>query len=153
VLRSARALERYGPDFSYSHYLVIRRLPMVAGLFAGAGAGIALAQLPPARRALLNLKSSGEGPSEEQRAKAWFKVRMVGESEGRRVVTEVRGGDPGYGETSKMLAESALCLAGDELPDRSGQLTPAVAMGEALIGRLQRAGIEFRVLEGSDAWA
>ncbi len=151
VLRSARALERYGPDFSYGHYLVIRRLPMVAGLFAGAGAGIALAQLPPARRALLNLKSSGEGPSEEQRAKAWFKVRMVGESEGRRVVTEVRGGDPGYGETSKMLAESALCLAADELPDRSGQLTPAVAMGEALIGRLQRAGIEFRVLEGSDA--
>ncbi len=150
VLRSARALERYGPDFSYSHYLVIRRLPMVAGLFAGAGAGIALAQLPPARRALLSLKSSGEGPSEEQRSKAWFKIRMVGESDGRRVVTEVRGGDPGYGETSKMLAESALCLAGDELPQRSGQLTPAVAMGEALIGRLQRAGIEFRIVEGPE---
>jgi short subunit dehydrogenase-like uncharacterized protein len=55
----------------------------------------------------------------------------------------VRGGDPGYGETSKMLAESALCLAHDDLPRRSGQLTPAVAMGQALIDRLQRAGIAF----------
>jgi short subunit dehydrogenase-like uncharacterized protein len=60
------------------------------------------------------------------------------------VVSEVSGGDPGYGETSKMLSESALCLAQDELPDRAGQLTPAVAMGQALIDRLQAAGIEFR---------
>jgi short subunit dehydrogenase-like uncharacterized protein len=44
-----------------------------------------------------------------------------------------------------MLAESALCLAHDELPQRGGQLTPAVAMGQALIDRLSRAGIEFRV--------
>jgi short subunit dehydrogenase-like uncharacterized protein len=64
-------------------------------------------------------------------------------------MTEVTGGDPGYGETSKMLAESALCLAHDELPARTGQLTPAVAMGQALIDRLQRAGIEFRVAETS----
>ena len=64
------------------------------------------------------------------------------------MVSEVSGGDPGYGETSKMLAESALCLAFDDLPSRSGQLTPAVAMGDALIGRLDRAGITFRVIEG-----
>jgi short subunit dehydrogenase-like uncharacterized protein len=46
-----------------------------------------------------------------------------------------------------MLAESALCLAHDFLPDRSGQLTPAVAMGDALIRRLQRAGIGFTAVE------
>ncbi len=46
-----------------------------------------------------------------------------------------------------MLAESALCLAHDDLPDRSGQLTPAVAMGQPLIDRLQRAGIQFRTVE------
>ncbi|MCW2988558.1 MAG: saccharopine dehydrogenase, partial [Solirubrobacterales bacterium] len=57
------------------------------------------------------------------------------------------GGDPGYGETSKMLSESALCLAFDELPDSSGQVTTAVAMGDALLERVQRAGISFRVLE------
>ena len=149
VLRSARALDRYGPDFSYSHYLVTKRLTTLAGLGVGAGALVALAQLPPTRNALLGLKDPGEGPSEEQRAKSWFRVRFVGHSDGGRVVTEVSGGDPGYGETSKMLAESALCLAHDQLPDRSGQLTTAVAMGQALIDRLQRAGIEFRVVESN----
>ncbi len=161
VLRSARALDRYGPDFSYSHYLVSKRALTLAGLGAGAGALIALSQLAPTRNLLLKLKDPGDGPSPEQRANAWFKVRFVaqaggggadsrpagGAGDGKRIKTEVSGGDPGYGETSKMLAESALCLAHDELPQRSGQLTPAVAMGQALIDRLQSAGIEFRVLE------
>jgi short subunit dehydrogenase-like uncharacterized protein len=145
VLRSARALDRYGPDFTYGHYLTVGKLPMVGGLMAGAGAVIALAQLPPTRKLLLKFKDPGDGPSEEQRAKAWFRVRFAGEGGGARVLTEVSGGDPGYGETSKMLAESALCLAHDELPKRSGQLTPAVAMGQPLIDRLVRAGIHFRV--------
>jgi short subunit dehydrogenase-like uncharacterized protein len=149
VLRSARALERYGPDFSYTHYLVTKRLGTMAGLGVGAGTVVALAQLPPARKALLKFKDPGEGPSEEQRAKSWFRVRFVAHSEGQRAMTEVSGGDPGYSETSKMLAESALCLAHDQLPDRSGQLTTAVAMGQPLIDRLLRAGIEFRVVEST----
>jgi short subunit dehydrogenase-like uncharacterized protein len=147
VLRSARALERFGPDFSYSHYLVVGTLPRLAGLATGVSTAVALAQLPPTRKLLLKLKDPGTGPSPEQREKSWFRVRFVGEAAGRRVVTEVTGGDPGYTETSKMLAESALCLAHDQLPARAGQLTPAVAMGEALLGRLQRAGIQFRVVE------
>ena len=147
VLRSARALDRYGPDFRYSHYVVVGPLPMLVGLGAAAGVVVALAQIPPARGALLKLKSSGEGPSEEQRAKSWFSVRFrANAGNGTEVRSEVRGGDPGYGETSKMLAESALCLAHDELPGRAGQLTPAVAMGPALRRRLVAAGIEFKVL-------
>ncbi|MGO9958335.1 MAG: saccharopine dehydrogenase family protein [Solirubrobacteraceae bacterium] len=146
VLRSAAALDRYGPDFSYGHYLVVKRLPVLAGLVVGAGAVIALAQLPPTRNALLKLKAPGEGPTPEQRSKAWFRVRFLAEGGGERVVTEVSGGDPGYGETSKMLAEAALCLAHDDLPSRSGQLTPAVAMGQPLIDRLRRAGIRFRTV-------
>jgi short subunit dehydrogenase-like uncharacterized protein len=47
-----------------------------------------------------------------------------------------------------MLAESALCLAFDELPETAGQLTTATAMGDALEARLRRAGIEFRLVEG-----
>jgi short subunit dehydrogenase-like uncharacterized protein len=148
VLRSARALERYGPDFSYSHYLVVKRLPVLVGLAGGAAAMIALAQLPPTRNALLKLKASGEGPSPEQRERSWFRVRFAGRADGRTVYTQVSGGDPGYGETSKMLAESAMCLAFDSLPERAGQLTPAVAMGDALLGRLQRAGIKFEVVDG-----
>jgi saccharopine dehydrogenase (NAD+, L-glutamate forming) len=145
VLRSARALDRYGPDFSYSHYLVMKRLPLVVGGALGAGAVIGLAQLPPTRKLLLKIKDPGDGPTPEQREKAWFRVKLIGHGGGQTVHAEVSGGDPGYGETSKMLAESALCLAHDELPDRAGQLTPAVAMGQPLIDRLVKAGIRFEV--------
>jgi len=143
VLRSARALERYGPDFSYSHYFAIKRLPGALAA-VGAVAGLAVAaQIAPARSLLEGRMSSGDGPTAEQRAQGWFSVHFVAEGGGRQVVCEVRGGDPGYGETAKMLAESALCLTYDELPEAAGQLTTAVAMGDALIERLRRAGISF----------
>jgi short subunit dehydrogenase-like uncharacterized protein len=124
---------------------------MVAGLAAGAGGVIALAQLPATRKLLFKVKAQGEGPTPEQRAKGWFNVRIVGEGGGRRVVAQVSGGDPGYGDTAKMLAESGLCLALDDLPPSAGQVTTAAAMGDALIGRLQRAGIRFEVLEEGPA--
>jgi short subunit dehydrogenase-like uncharacterized protein len=147
VRRSAAGLDRYGPDFTYGHHMVAKRLATIAALGAGVGTVALLAPLPPTRKLLLKIKSPGEGPDEAERAKSWFKVRFIGEGGGKRVVTEVRGGDPGYGETSKMLAESALCLAFDDLPESRGQVTTAVAMGDALLERLQRAGIDFRVLE------
>jgi short subunit dehydrogenase-like uncharacterized protein len=95
---------------------------------------------------VLALLSPGEGPSPQQRAKSWFRVRFVGEGGGRRVITEVSGGDPGYDETAKMLAESALCLTFDDNPPSKGQVSPAAAMGEALTRRLVAAGIRFRVI-------
>ncbi|WP_024936065.1 saccharopine dehydrogenase family protein [Actinomadura welshii] len=147
VVRSAASLDRYGPDFSYGHYAAVRRLATAAGMAAGSGALLALASLPPTRNLLLRLRAPGDGPSEEQRARNWFRVTFVGEGGGERVVTEVAGGDPGYGETAKMLAESALCLAHDDLPATSGQVTTAAAMGDALIDRLVKAGITFRVLD------
>jgi short subunit dehydrogenase-like uncharacterized protein len=147
VLRSARALDRYGPDFSYSHYLVVKRLPILAGMAAGAGTAVALAQLAPTRKLLLKLKDPGEGPAPEQRERSWFRVRFRAQANGTELRTEVSGGDPGYSETSKMLAQAALCLAHDQLPTTAGQVTPAVAMGQALIDRLQREGISFEVLK------
>jgi short subunit dehydrogenase-like uncharacterized protein len=147
VLRSARALDRYGPDFTYSHYLVVERLPVLAGMAAGAVMVVALAQLPPTRELLLKLKDPGEGPSVEERDRSWFRVRFRARADGPELHTQVSGGDPGYSETSKMLAQSALCLAHDQLPETSGQVTPAVAMGQSLIDRLQREGIRFEVLE------
>jgi short subunit dehydrogenase-like uncharacterized protein len=146
VRRSAAALDRYGPDFRYGHYVQLKRFAMVAGLIGGTGTLFALAQFGPTRRWLLARKSSGEGPTPEQRAKAWFKVRFRGEAGGKVVTTEVSGGDPGYGETSKMLAESALCLAFDDVPKQGGQSTPAAAMGNALIERLKKNGMKFAVL-------
>ena len=146
VRRSAAANDRYGPDFRYGHYVMVKQLPTVLALVAGVGAMVVGAQFKPTRELLLKIKSAGDGPSEATRAKAWFKVRFVGKSADKQVVTEVSGGDPGYGETSKMLAESALCLAFDPLPTAGGVLTPAQSMGDALIGRLQKAGIAFKVI-------
>lgn len=145
VARSAASLERYGPDFRYRHYASVRHLPVAVGGTAAVGATVALAQIPPARQWLADRWEPGQGPDAERRARSWFTVRFVGEGGGRRVFTEVSGGDPGYGETAKMLAESVLCLAYDALPQLSGQLTTAVAMGDALLDRLQKAGIRFRV--------
>ncbi|GEK04272.1 trans-acting enoyl reductase family protein [Streptomyces sp. 1-11] len=145
VRRSAKALERYGPDFRYRHYAAVRHLPVAAGGAAAVGAVAAAAQLPPARRWLSDRLRPGDGPSAQKRARSWFRVRFVGEGGGRRVFTEVSGGDPGYDETAKMFAESALCLAFDDLPPTAGQVTTAAAMGDALTERLRRAGIRFRV--------
>ncbi len=146
VRRSASALDRYGPDFRYRQYAAVRHLPVAVGGVAAVGALVAAAQVPPARRWLSGRLRPGAGPSPEKRAKSWFSLRFVGEGGGRRVYTEVSGGDPGYDETAKMLAESALCLAFDDLPKTAGQVTTAVAMGDALISRLRAAGIRFRVV-------
>ncbi|MEU2284747.1 saccharopine dehydrogenase NADP-binding domain-containing protein [Streptomyces sp. NPDC013178] len=145
VRRSAKSLERYGPDFRYRHYAAVRRLPVALGGTAAVGALFAAAQLPPARHWLSDRLKPGDGPSAEKRARSWFSVRFVGEGGGRRVFTEVSGGDPGYDETAKMFAEAALSLAFDDLPETAGQVTTAVAMGDALIDRLRAAGIRFRV--------
>jgi short subunit dehydrogenase-like uncharacterized protein len=147
IRRSAAAVDRYGPDFTYGHNLVAKHLVTIGGIAAGVGSVAVLAPIPPARKLMLKAKTPGEGPSEARRAKSWFKIRFVGEGGGKRVVTEVSGGDPGYSETSKMLAESGLCLAFDDNPERSGQLTTVASMGDMLLTRLQNAGIAFQVME------
>ena len=146
VAESARRLARYGPDFTYSHFLATGGPLATAGTLGGLGALFAAAQVPPLRRAMSRLRPPGSGPTPEQRAKAWFRVRFVGEGGGRQVTTEVTGGDPGYTETSKMIGEAALSLAVDELPDTAGQVTTASALGAALRRRLQDAGISFTVV-------
>ncbi len=146
IARSARAVPRYGPDFHYSHYLSVPHLYQGVAGAIGVGALALAAQLPPARRTLQKRLAPGDGPPADKRARSWFKVTFVGEGGGKRVITRVSGGDPGYDETAKMLAESALCLAFDELPTLAGQLTPAAAMGDALLARLQHAGMTFEVV-------
>jgi short subunit dehydrogenase-like uncharacterized protein len=147
VAESARQLTRYGPEFTYSHFLASDGPLAAAAGLGGVGALFAAAQIPPARRALARLRPAGSGPTPEQRAKAWFRVRFIGEGGDRRVTTEVAGGDPGYTETSKMISEAALSLAIDELPETAGQVTTASALGPALRTRLRSAGITFSVLD------
>lgn len=153
VRRSARALDEYGPDFSYGHFALVRSLPMAIGAPVVLGTMMAVAQLPPGRDLLLRLRAQGSGPTEEQRAAAWFSVRFVATSADRTVVTEVRGGDPGYDETATMLAQSALCLALDDVPPLAGQLTTAQAMDGLLQRRLEAQGMTFRVVSDTDTEA
>jgi len=150
ALRSAAASPMYGPDFTYTHTLVLSSLGALAALGVGAATVYALAQFDVTRSLLANLFTSGEGPSEEERARSWFRIRFVASHAGDELVTEVSGGDPGYDETAKMLSESALCLAEDRerLPARAGVLTPALAFGDVLIARLMHAGMVFRVVSG-----
>lgn len=150
VLRSARALDVYGPDFRYGHNLLFSSALTLAGVTVGMGAVVGLAQFGPTRALLSRLRPSGEGPDADRRARSYFQVTFRGQTPSRKVLTRVSGGDPGYGETSKMLAESALCLAfdRDRLPPHVGVVTTAMGMGDALIDRLVAAGIRFELLEG-----
>lgn len=151
VRRSAQACEEYGPDFRYGHFAVVGTARAAAAAVTGAAGLMALSQLPPARAALLRLKTSGEGPKAERRERSWFRVRFVATAAEQTVVTQVSGGDPGYAETAKMLGESAMCLALDDLSPESGQLTTVQAMAPALLGRLRRTGIDFQVFDPQTA--
>jgi short subunit dehydrogenase-like uncharacterized protein len=151
VLRSAKTLERYGPRFTYTPWVVHSDPVVMLSLMGiGATAGFA-AKVAPLRGLMLKLvKPSGRGPTPEQMAKGWFRMRIDGRSDTTQVTvsTEVSGPDPGYGATSVMLGQSALCLAEDRdmLPARSGVVTTAAAFGDQLIARLQAHGLTFRVL-------
>jgi saccharopine dehydrogenase (NAD+, L-glutamate forming) len=146
VARSGAALEAYGPKFRYSHWAGIKTLRYAAGGAVGVGLLTVAAQVKPVRSFLKGKVSQGSGPDEARREKSWFTVDFVGEAGGQTVHTRVSGGDPGYTETAKMLAEAALCLALDDNPRTAGQVTTAQAMGDALLERLQAAGIRFETL-------
>ena len=152
VRESARSRpDLYGPDFDYRHYLVVKSARRAAQLVAGVSAAWALAQLGPTRRWLANRVKPGEGPDEDRRKRSRFELTFIGKADGARVVTRVSGGDPGYTETSRILAHASLLMAGDgpALPATAGVLSPAVAFGTVLIERLQRIGIMFEELTGT----
>jgi short subunit dehydrogenase-like uncharacterized protein len=162
VVRRTNALlgYRWGEDFRYSEVMSFAGGPSGAAKAAAVTAGLALGMgalaIPPLRRLLQAkvLPAPGEGPPREAREAGYFVSRLIGLGEatggGRRprLLGLVRGkADPGYGETAKMFAESALCLALDELSSPGGIVTPAFAMGQRLLGRLRDAGMVFDVSE------
>tara|TARA_B100000683_G_scaffold175270_1_gene168809 strand:- start:1302 stop:2510 length:1209 start_codon:yes stop_codon:yes gene_type:complete len=91
------------------------------------------------------LPKSGEGPSKKTRISGYYNLRFYLTQQNKIHLSKVIGDmDPGYGSTSKMLAESAICLALDKTPETYGILTPSVALGNPLLKRLQEnAGLTF----------
>ena len=129
----------YGQDFVYDEMLV-----------TGPGEqGEAMAKAVAEDRSMASDPTQpGEGPSREQRESGFYDVLFVGQTaDGQSISASVKGDmDPGYGSTSKMISESAVCLLEDRDDASGGIYTPAPAMGSALIERLQRnAGISFQL--------
>ncbi|MDP9344008.1 MAG: saccharopine dehydrogenase NADP-binding domain-containing protein [Actinomycetota bacterium] len=156
VVRRSNALQgwAYGRRFRYREVMGFGSGPdgpIRAGLFTSGvwalGAGL---QFGPTRTLLDRvLPAPGQGPSERTRQRGFFRMGIHARtSAGAHYLGRVAAkGDPGYAATSVMLGESALCLAvdRDRLPAPGGVLTPATAMGPALIERLQAAGFTFEV--------
>lgn len=156
VVRRSNALLdfAYGRSLRYGESMGLGTGPVGAVAAVGVTAGLAgmLAGFSTApTRAVLDrvLPKPGEGPSEQARAAGWFRMDIEATTEsGRRYHAKVAGtGDPGYAATAVMLGESGLCLALDDLPDRAGSLTPATAMGSALVERLVTAGHSYTVTD------
>ena len=158
VVRRSHALAGYpwGRDFRYRESVLTGREfggrmkgMMINLAMAGLVVGVALS---PTRKLLQKffLPKPGEGPDREMQESGFFNLMQVGKlPDGQVIRTRITGDqDPGYGSTSKMLAESAVCLAKDTLDSRGGVLTPSVAMGNALLDRLVRnAGLTFDVVD------
>jgi len=150
IVRRSHALldYRYGKDFSYREVMSLpkggRGWLMGMMITLGLGGFLFAASVRPIRTHILSrfLPKPGEGPDQETRENGYFNISIRGET----AHVKVKGfQDPGYGETSKMLAEAALCLVKDHtlLQSSGGVLTPATAMGEVLLERLRKAGMVF----------
>lgn len=158
VVRRSNALLNYsyGRAFRYSEAILTGSGPggYIRALLVALGTALMglLAALGPTRALLKKmLPAPGEGPSEQARNTGHFNIELLGKhalDESKNIRISVTGDkDPGYGATSKMLAESAVCLAMDSLTEGGGFLTPASAMGDQLVKRLQqKAGMGFHII-------
>ncbi len=152
VRRSQHLLERFG-TFGYQESM--RTGPGLAGrakavaIAGGAMAGMVALQAGHVRKlAARFLPDQGEGPTAAAREAGFFKIRLFGHRAGGVAsqalsATVVGSMDPGYGATAAMLAESAMCLATTTGP--GGVLTPAFALGQPLIERLNKSRVTFAI--------
>lgn len=147
----------YGRDFKYDEAMWMKdgvkgklsSYAMSAGLF-----GFATAMMVKPSREFLSkhvLPKSGSGPSKDEQENGYFDIRFFAHTAKKDTIhTKVTGDkDPGYGSTSRMLAQAALCLAQDISKEDvgGGFWTPASAMGDDLLARLEEhAGLSFEVV-------
>ena len=159
VRRSAELLNGlYGSDFQYNEGVLSGKGAVgflgATGTGVGTGVFVGAASVSFTRGLMQKfLPKPGEGPSDDAINNGYYDIELFGKhptDSNKNVRVRVKGDkDPGYGSTSKMIAESALALAQDDLPVSGGFWTPASAMGDQLLARLpQCAGVTFEVVEG-----
>ncbi|MDT8759658.1 saccharopine dehydrogenase NADP-binding domain-containing protein [Sphingomonas psychrotolerans] len=130
----------YGADFQYDEMMIAPGLGDI-----GKAAAEAIAKLNPMNSD--KGPAPGEGPSKEERETGYYEIAFVAEMpDGARLTAVVKGDkDPGYGSTSKMIAESALCLLRD-VQGEGGIWTAGALMPEPLRKRLEaHAGLSFAI--------
>jgi len=156
IVRRSNALMNYiyGRAFRYSESMLTghgARGWLKSASMTSALGGFVLASSFSLSRSLLIEKlipKPGQGPDQAERDNGFFKLLLVGQlGDGTLLKARVTGDrDPGYGSTSKMLSESAVCLAQDDIPVAGGFWTPASAMGDLLRTRLvNHAGLTFSI--------
>ncbi len=151
IVRRSHALIdfKYGSDFSYDEATLSGKgiLGKLKGYFSLIPIFLATRKKGSLIKKMVDyiLPKSGEGPSEKTRISGFYNLRFYLTYQNKTHISKVIGDmDPGYGSTSKMLAESAVCLALDKTPETYGILTPSVALGDPLLKRLQEnAGLTF----------
>ena len=155
VVRRTEALlalrqESYGSDFIYQEHAFHKSWWSAAKSLVLTGLSVLVLLSPLKRLVKPFLPKPGEGPSESVQENGWFDCKFIVEADdGTKSVFNMNGkGDPGYKVTSKLVSECALCLIEDQdtLPGGSeygGILTSASGLGESLIARLKRVGINF----------
>jgi short subunit dehydrogenase-like uncharacterized protein len=133
---------RYGEDFRYDEMLLTGDGEQGKAIaeFVAKDDSVAKSELQP-----------GDGPTKEERENGNYDAIFAGfSSNGELMISSVQGDrDPGYGSTSKMLAEAAMCLLKNPELASGGLWTPAAALGEALVKRLEaHAGLTFQIEQG-----
>ena len=150
VVRRSNALASlvYGADFSYDESLLVDNRRSGLLMAGGMSIGMAALAIPPLRRLISKrLPQPGEGPSMSERENGFFEFFVHAhhptdsEKDVRICVNGKR--DPGYGATSRMLAQAGLSLAFDDLDVEGGIWTPASALGNHLVNRLADVDITF----------
>ena len=158
IVRRSNALldYAYGRNFRYSEYMgvgpsltaPVTSAVATAATAAGAVLGSRFFRFLPKRLVERIAPKPGTGPSRQVRDNGWYRVETytTTSSGARYVATMSQSGDPGYKATAVMLGECGLALAldRDKLPEIYGVLTPAAAMGDALLARFPAAGISLQ---------
>ena len=155
IVRRSNALSnfQYGKDFRYEEAMMAGK--GISGFWKSILAVFPLAMIGLRPNSFLKkivnsyMPKPGEGPGIEKRKNGFYNLRFyITIDEKRTAFAKVIGdSDPGYGSTSKMLAESALCLAFDNLPENYGVVTPSFSMGDKLLNRLnENAGLKFELI-------
>jgi short subunit dehydrogenase-like uncharacterized protein len=165
VVRRSNALldYRYGREFICREVIPTGRSVVGAATSSLVAGGLGLftagMSVPPVREGIERFvfPDPGEGPSEHQMENGHFTVRVLGRGTGTDgpFTVEAEFGtdlDPGYGATARMLGESAVCLARDEVdsPLAGGVLTPASGIGMPLVERLRDVGFTATVGETAE---